>query len=360
MLRSKRILLAAGVFVACGGEGVRRDQPSAGGQAGMAPSASGASSQAGGGSGQHPGGSGGAPTVAGSAGRSGAGAGMVGSGGTGNGGTGSGGTSGGVSGSAGAGGGAGGALVSTPEMLVPTVKAFCATARTCCATQQDPVMLDNCESIFATRDQTSQALMRGTVTIAPTDLAKCQAAYEAASTSCEENGVLAACAGIVHGTVADGAACFSGQECAGAGPKVCLVTGGQDAAGVCHAVPGGKVGDACSLTCRPNDSCVFTVYGISDSPLTPCLDSDGVFCDSTLEPAKCQAVHALGAQCDGDEQCGYAAYCDTGGSSTCKKRGQLNDACGTCISSLMCKDGKCQSPPLTVGGTCQGYSLGPY
>ena len=353
MVRFNGMLLMAGLFAACGGEGTHHDEPGTAGVGGTAPSASGASSQGGAGSGQNAAASGGAHAAAGSAGRAGAAgmAGLAGSGGT---------SSGGSSGSAGAGGGAGGALVSTPEMLVPTVKAYCAAARTCCAKQPDPVHLDDCESGYATRDETSRALMRGTVSVDAADLAKCQAAYDAAATSCEENGVLAACAGIVHGKVAEGAACFLSQECAGSGPKVCLVTGGSDMPGVCKATPGGKVGDACSLTCRPNEICSFTVYGISDSPLTPCLESDGVFCNTDMVPAKCEAIHATGAQCAQDSHCGFAGYCDSGGSSTCKKRGQLNEACGTCIASLMCKDGKCQSPPLTVGGTCDGYSLGPY
>jgi hypothetical protein len=244
--------------------------------------------------------------------------------------------------------------------LVPTVKAFCAAARACCVNQPDPVTLDDCESGFAKRDQTSQSLARGTVAIDAADLAKCLAAYQAAATACQENSVLAACAGIVHGKVSEGSPCTLGVECAGAGPKVCLVTGGQDSLGVCKATPGGKAGDACSLTCRPNESCIFTVSGVSDSPLTPCLESDGVFCDTNAQPSKCQTIYALGAHCDRDDQCGSAAYCDYSGTSTCKKRSVLNEACGTCLSSLMCTNGKCQSPPLTVGGTCNGYSLGPY
>jgi hypothetical protein len=245
-------------------------------------------------------------------------------------------------------------------MLVPTVMAFCAAARTCCAQQSDPVMLDDCESGFGAKDQTSQSLARGTVAIDPADLAKCLAAYQAAATSCEENPVLEACAGIVQGKVAAGGACTLGVECAGSGPKACLVTGGQDSLGVCKATPGGKAGDACSLTCRPNELCTFTVYGASDSPLTPCLESDGLFCNYDMVPAKCQPLHAVGAQCQQDDECGFLAYCDSSGSSTCKKRSQLNETCGTCISSLTCKDGKCQSPPLSVGSTCDGYSLGPY
>jgi hypothetical protein len=358
MARFNGMLLLAGLFAACGGEGTRNDQPATAGVAGTTPNASGATGQGSGGSAQSPGGSAGAHAIAGSGGRAGAssGAGMAG------GGAASGGASGGgISGSGGtpSSSGAGGA-VSTPEMLVPTVKAYCAAARTCCAKQSDPVHLDDCESAFATRDQTSQGLRRGTVTIDAVDLAKCQAAYEAAATSCEENSVLDACAGIVHGKVAEGGACLLSQECAGSGPRVCLVTGGQDTPGVCKATPGGKVGDLCSLTCRPHEICSFTVYGISDSSLTPCLESDGVFCSRDVVPAKCQAIHAIGAQCENDDQCGFLGYCDSQTSHTCKKRGQLNEACGTCIASLMCKDGKCQSPPLTVGGTCDGYSLGPY
>jgi len=342
-----------GALVACGGEGAHRDQPGTAGIAGAAQGGAGNAGQGAGGSAQAAGGSGGAGAAAGHGGRAGA-AGAAGeSGGN------AGASSGGASGN-GAGGSGGAVLVGTPEMLVPTVKAFCAAARACCAKQPDPVHLDDCESAFAGRDQTSQALARGTVTVDASDLAKCRAAYEAASTSCEENSVLAACAGIVHGKVAEGGACLSGQECAGSGPKVCLVTGGQDAPGVCKATPGGKAGDLCSLTCRPNEICSFTVYGAADSALTPCLDKEGLFCNYDVQPAKCEAVRALGAACERDDQCGYASYCDLGGSSTCKKRGQLNDACGTCISSLMCKDGKCQSPPITVGGTCDGYSLGPY
>ena len=361
MARFNGMLLVAGLFAACGGEGAHEGQPGSAGVAGTTPNASGAGSQSGG-SGQTPGGSGGAAAVAGSGGRAGAssGAGMAG-GGTGTGGNSSGGISGGggMSSSAGA-GGAGGGAVSTPEMLVPTAKAYCAAARTCCAKQSDPVHLDDCEAAFGKRDQTSQGLRRGTVTIDAADLAKCQAAYEAAAISCEENGVLDACAGIVHGKVAEGGACLLSQECAGTGPRVCVVTGGQDTPGVCKATPGGKVGDLCSLTCRPHEICSFTVYGVSDSSLTPCLESDGVFCSRDAVPAKCEAIHAIGASCENDDQCGFLGYCDSQASHTCKKRGQLNDACGTCIASLMCKDGKCQSPPLTVGGTCDGYSLGPY
>lgn len=258
------------------------------------------------------------------------------------------------------GGNTSGGAVTTAEMLVPTVKAFCAAARTCCVNQQDPVMLDDCESSYGMRSETSQALMRGTVTIDGTDLAKCQAAYQAAATACEENSVLAACTGIVHGKVAAGQSCYSGLECSGAEPHVCLITEPAGKVGTCQSVSRGKAGDECSGTCRPNDSCSFTVLGVPTSALTPCYEKDGVYCDIGTSPSKCKAIRATGAACDQDDQCGSESYCDTGGNLTCKKRSRLDEACGMCIPSLMCVNGKCKSPPLTVGSTCQGYSLGPY
>ncbi|MES1182164.1 MAG: hypothetical protein ABUL60_00040 [Myxococcales bacterium] len=354
MTRSRTALALLGSFLAaCGGEGTRNPTPgeSTAGASGTATHTAGAagSSSNDGGATNASSGSGGVSQAAGAAGHAGTSAGGRG-----------GGANGGAAGSAAGGGMAGGAIVSTPEMLVPTVKEFCAAARACCVNQSDPVMLDDCESGYASKDQTAQALAHGTVTIDATQLAKCQAAYQAAATMCEENSVLAACAGIVRGKLAEGASCVQGTECAGDGPKVCLVTGGQNSPGVCKAVPHGKAGDLCSVTCRPQDVCTFTVYGMSDSPLTPCLESDGVFCDYYSEPAKCQSIYAVGTKCDRDDQCGSAGYCDYTGSGTCKKRSVLNEACGNCLSSLTCKDGKCQSPPVSVGSTCQGYGLGPY
>lgn len=360
-----RLLCLAACLAACGGNDSEAERPGgSAGAAGTAPQggnagAAAGSSNAGGGAGGSSSDSGG--QTAGGAGQAGAHSGGAGEsfmGGTGGGTAGAGGS---VQGGAGGGSaGAGGtANATTPEMLVPTAKAFCAAARACCAKQPDPVHLDDCESAFGARDETSQMLARGTVNIDTGDLAKCKAAYEAALTSCEEVSVLAACTGIVHGTVAENGACKLGTECAGDGPKVCLVTGGQDSFGVCKATPGGEAGEECALTCRPNEVCTFTVYGVPDSSLTPCLNKDGLYCDRDQQPAKCQAVHALDAACDNDDQCGFNAFCDYD-SKTCKKRSQLNEACGTCIASLQCRDGKCQSPPITVGGTCDGYSLGPY
>jgi len=355
------LMVVLGTLTACGGEAQHPSDPPSGGasnagaeamptagSAGKGSPNGGAGSALGGAAGSAASGapSGGAPS--GGAGSAGKGGGA----GSGNGGTG------GVAGSAGL-GQAGSGVVTTPEALMPTVTAFCAAARACCANSPDPVMLTDCESGYGSKSQTVKSLMSGAVTIDAAGLAKCLAAYQAAATSCEENSVLDACNGIVQGTRAEGQSCASGAECAGAQASACLITETNGTTGVCKKVPRGKAGDACSVTCRPNDSCVFTVYGAADSPLTPCFESDGLYCAQSAT-AQCQAILATNANCESDEQCGSQGYCDSGGSHTCQKRSQLNESCGMCIPSLSCIDGKCKSPPFSVGSTCQGYSLGPY
>ena len=343
------VLMVLGTLTACGGEGTHTtDEPN-----GAGASSAGAATQptAGSGSKSNPSGGNGQAT-SGAAGQAVVMGGASGSGGS------AGGGNGGVGGAAGgAGGGQGGSgAITTPEALMPTVNAFCAAARACCTNQPDPPMLTDCESSFGTKSQTAKSLASGAVTIDAAGLSKCLAAYQAAATACEENSVLDACTGIVHGTRAEGQSCASGGECAGAGTKVCL-TEQNGTTGVCKTVPRGKAGDDCSLTCRPNDSCVFTS---GDSTLTPCFESDGLYCDYNNTPAKCKPILASDAACESDDPCGSQAYCDSGGSHTCKKRGQLNEACGMCIPSLSCIDGKCKSPPFSVGSSCEGYSLGPY
>lgn len=267
---------------------------------------------------------------------------------------------GGVVGSSGAAGHAGtGGMNTTPPVLRPTVNAFCAAARACCAKQAAPVRLDDCEADFALRDQTVQALKRGTVTLDAAGLSRCLAAYEEAATSCEKNSVLDACSGVVQGTRMEGETCLVVSECAGTGPKACVFLDVSGRDGVCRAAPHGKAGDECTLTCRPNEPCAFSVSGISEALFTPCLESDGLFCDFTKTPYKCQAIRATGAACEMGDQCGSPGYCDPS-SQTCKKRGQLGDTCGECVPSLSCIDGKCKSPPFAAASTCEGRSLGPY
>jgi hypothetical protein len=341
-------------LMACGGEGVHSSGPpgSEGGSAGSgeSPSAGHAGQGTAGSSASPAGGSGGSPAGGGGAASAGTATGGAGGGNGGNGGNG---------GSAAAAGQGG--MLTTPDALVPIAKAFCAAARSCCMKEQLPSKLDDCESSYATKDDTSQALTRGTVTLDSAGLARCLAAYQNAAEACEEVSVLAACRGVVHGTRAEGQSCKLGLECMGDEGKACLVPDSNPGSvGVCRKISHGAVGAPCEITCRPDESCTWTSYGATanQSPKI-CFEAEGVYCDTSSDEPQCQPIRAAGAQCTDFHQCGSAGYCDTD-SYTCKKLGQLNDPCGMCIPQLSCIGGHCQSPSFTAGPTCDGISLGPY
>lgn len=247
---------------------------------------------------------------------------------------------------------------------MPIVTAYCATARACCKNEAD-VDLDDCESEFAMKNETVGSLTRGAVTLDIGGLEACRAAYVAAATTCEMNGVLAACRGLVHGKIADGAACSLGSECAGKPlPNTCLITEQNGTVGICKATPHAKLNEECFSTARKGELYASTTYGAADSELAMCFEDEGFFCDYDTQPSKCQALLATGTDCERDEQCGSDSYCDYTGSGKCKKRSQLNEPCGLdlgyCIPQLSCVEGKCKSPPFAAGSSCLGYSLGPY
>ncbi len=343
-------------MVACGGG----DEPAAHGAAGDGAAAgqTAAGSSAGGVSG-----GGNTSAAGGNAGGGGSGGGGS-SGASGGGSSGaSGGGSSGASGGGDGGSGSGqGGQATTPAALMPIVTAFCAAARSCCQGEDEAdVDLVDCEAEFGMKNPLGDALERGAVTLESAGLEMCRAAYEAAAGTCEQVGVLAACKGLVHGTIADGAVCRSGSECAAApGPNTCLITEPNGKEGICKPVPHAKAGDACFFTARKGESYDSTTWGKADSLLDLCFEDEGLFCDQDSEPPKCQPLRAAGADCDDDDQCGSDGYCDYGGDGKCKKRGKLDEACGICIPQLSCISGKCKSPSFAVGNTCLGYSLGPY
>jgi hypothetical protein len=245
----------------------------------------------------------------------------------------------------------------TVKALAPTITAFCAAARSCCAKQNEPAALDDCESQFPMNNETVASLASGAAKLDMAALATCLAAYEAAATSCEENPVLSACRGVVIGTRAENEPCTSGAECAGTpGPYSCLITEPNGTVGVCQKVPHAKSGEECAFTCRAGEDCTFTTYGATDSTVALCFEDEGLYCDYTGLAPVCQPLVGLGNACDSDDECGYLAYCET----TCKKRGLEGEPCAPCISSLTCVDDQCVSPPFASANTCEGRSLGPY
>ena len=253
--------------------------------------------------------------------------------------------------------GHGGAGATTVQQLQPTINAFCAAARDCCAKQAEPAMLDDCESAFPMNNSTVASLASGATTLDATALATCLAAYQTAATQCQENSVIDACRGVVIGTRAENAPCANGSECArDGGINTCLITEQNGTVGVCKKIPHYEAGDACSSTCRKGEDCTSTTYGAADSMLGMCFEDDGVYCDYLADVATCKAVLALGAPCTADAECGSTGYCQT----TCQKRGTVGDSCTRCLDSLMCVNNQCQSPPFASSYTCAGGSLGPY
>ncbi len=265
--------------------------------------------------------------------------------------------------------GAGGTMLGTGGMggsggvpalgaLEPTVKAFCAAARSCCEQQQVPATLDDCESQFAMKNETAASLASGAVTLNADALARCLAAYEKASTSCEMNSVLSACQGVVVGTRAENESCRQGSECArDPGPNTCLITTPNGTVGVCKKIVHAQSGMPCDITCRKGEDCTFTTYaGPEGATLAICFEEEGLYCDYSGDSRQCKPLLALGSPCDADDPCGSLAYCDT----TCKKRATEGESCTRCLSSLTCVDNQCVSPGFASLNTCEGRSLGPY
>lgn len=250
--------------------------------------------------------------------------------------------------------GSGGAA-SSIAVLVPIVQAFCAAARACCASENLPADLDDCEASFPAHDETFAAVSKGTATIDQAGLAACLSAYQAAATKCQEVPVLSACQGLVHGTQQENEPCVNVDECAHAEGEVaaCLIADTTSNVGVCAKVLRGKLGETCLLSCEIDGDCAYTSYGAGSS-VTYCFEQDGLYC--SRDTGHCNQITPLGAPCISDD-CGSANYCDT----TCKKHDVLGQDCTqTCLDSLQCIDNQCQSPSFTVGGTCSGQWFGPW
>ena len=179
------------------------------------------------------------------------------------------------------------------------------------------------------------------MTIDSAGLASCLAAYQAASETCDAKPVIAACHGLVHGTLAEGQSCRFTSECAGIEPKVCLLPD-EHGAGVCKKVVHAKAGDACGVVfCGADPSCSQVSYAPAGATVTVCFEAEGLYCDSSGNNPKCQPVRATGAACTNSEQCGSAlSECDA--------------------KTRRCKPFTLDGPrPFSGGGACGGSSYGP-
>jgi hypothetical protein len=298
----------------------------------------------------------------------GASGGSAGAGSGGSAGAGSGGSAGGSGGSAAAGSGgskpAGGTFAASGAIetaLAPIITSFCAAARHCCSLAGlSTTSLSDCESQFVQRSQILGLVSMGEASINPTAVAACQAAYDEATSSCSAKTVRTACTDILVGKQGENAPCGKGGNpgVSGglgcnrtAGPTVCLWTGDSSdpgVTGICHKVPHGERGDPCAFTCETGADCSFEqLGGPSDTLITLCFESDGLFCSSETGSLSCQPLVALGNSCDSNpDACGSTNYCDSV-TNTCKAASTAGQSClySSCLRQLSCgADKKCVEP----------------
>jgi hypothetical protein len=129
----------------------------------------------------------------------------------------------------------------------------------------------------------------------------------------DAGGVLRACHRVLHGDVAPGDACESGDQCRVLpGQSAGCVDQGRCVVFTQRPAARGKLGDACWGTCHSSDCIVYTdpqppLEG-TESGDTICFLEDGLYCDDECKPRP-----ELGEACPYSEVCADDAYCDRSG-----------------------------------------------
>lgn len=264
---------------------------------------------------------------------------------------------GGASGTGGSAGDGGEAGDTGTNPLSALIDAFCAAARSCCAMAGEPEgALTACEQQAAGTNGNVALVAGGTVEVDSASLAACVAAFEAATTECVLTDVLAACRGILRGTLHDGDACTDAMECdRSAGPVVCkkLQQGTADPdIGVCTKPPRGTLGEPCGSSCEEGEECSTTSSSPDDTyPITFCFESDGLYCPIG---ESCAAIVPDGGDCTYDQACGSDGYC----ASSCETLAGTGDVCQfnyACGDGLACVEGECVPAPFANSDTCVGH-----
>jgi hypothetical protein len=249
-------------------------------------------------------------------------------------------------------------------MFQPLATAFCAAAKTCCARDSfSTTPLADCESKFLTRLPQYLLVEKGTVTVDPTALAACVAAYGTTATTCTITATDAACKGVFAGTLAEGQACgdastFGAWECKPVnGAASCNRPKSEPKnPGVCIGLPRGKSGDECSQTCFPGQPCVVDMLGGTPFPVV-CFEEDGVYCSMTTNPPVCKPILRLDDPCTWEwYSCGTGNYCGFT-SNTCTGAGKIGDSCqnAACAEGLRCTTGNtCAEKPFASETICKG------
>jgi hypothetical protein len=257
-------------------------------------------------------------------------------------------------GSGGQSGAAGGGTTSLGA-IEPAVDAYCGAMTNCCA-PAEVTSLDACRARYAAHSSTLASLMSGALTVDPTVLAKCQAAF-AGTDQCDQNVVWDACQFVFNGTRGANDSCANGWECdRSQGEMTCLITDSSNpnALGVCTPAPHAGLGEPCVTTCASGENCSSTTYGVGDT-YSLCFEDDGLYCAYVGPGSECQALVPIGEPCALGPECGNDAYC-TG--STCQPLAKLGEPCGDvpCRHELQCGvDGKCIDPMWADAQGCTDY-----
>jgi hypothetical protein len=244
--------------------------------------------------------------------------------------------------------------------IAPAVQAYCGALSTCCGSSDSTA---TCEANYMKNSTNYPSLAAGLITVDPTVLAQCQAAYSGAN-QCDLNTVVAACQGVFKGTRAVNESCTQGYDCdRSQGTMTCVISGdcNVNPMGVCTVVPHAKAGDTCEFTCETGEDCSSTTCGVGPTNAL-CFEDDGLYCAYFDSGSICRPLTPIGSTCSdaGSSECGSEAYCDV----TCKARSGLGEDCGNgCRHELECGDDmKCHDPPWPVGPddtySCMGYAPG--
>jgi hypothetical protein len=259
------------------------------------------------------------------------------------------------------GGGSGGSGATTSDLGEPFdsyVEATCSMARTCCQKAGNSTApLADCESEVARQRDFDELAQTGHVVAAEPQSTHCLAAYDELETSCVLTPSFeTACTGAFQGTLAEGAACDSVEECAlGATGVTCGSVGAT--ARTCHTLP--LVGEAAPCwtdTAQPrtnSNSTDGTLPGHCGAVLHCQLASSSL--------GACAVPSAAGGPCYASDDCADGFYCNNSlATPACQPAKHEGEACGTtsadapCARPFKCRSGTCAAPSVATEKLCSG------